>query len=131
LRDAALGRALPEDFTGVLVEAQDDPTDLVFFVGWGDVAVQAGLERLVASAGGDGGGNEEPVTPDDRRGVAEAGDGRLPLDVASSLHVPLDRRGGAGGDAAGVGAAEGGPVCVRRFVGARDCGDEERHTHAT
>ncbi len=49
-----------------------------------------------------GGGEEHAVAPDDRAGVAEAGDRRLPADVRAGLHVPGDRRVLAVGDAGRV-----------------------------
>src|SRR5207253_2646056 len=53
---------------------------------------------------------EHPVAPDDRAGVAEAGDRRLPADRIARLDVPRHRRVLPVRDAGPVRPAEGRPV---------------------
>ncbi len=73
-----------------------------------NVPVQPELEFGFA-ARLDGGGDIDAVLPHNRAGVAKAGNRRLPADIFSGFDVPGDWRGVVG-DAAGLRAAELGPV---------------------
>jgi hypothetical protein len=55
-------------------------------------------------------GNEQAVAPDDRAGMAQAGNGRFPEDVFRGLDVPSCRRFIGWGESAGEGPAKRGPI---------------------
>ncbi len=52
-------------------------------------AIQADL-HFASRTGFDSGGDEEVVSPDNRTGVPEAGNGRLPADVLAGGDIPGD-----------------------------------------
>ena len=73
------------------------------------------------------GREEDAVAPDDRRGVALAGDGRLPQDV---LLGPLDRHILVAGDACAIGPAETRPIAgVRQAASRKQRDEDEPETH--
>ena len=56
-----------------------------------DVAVEPHLQDVL-TLGAHGGGDENPIAPDDGARVAEARDRSLPANVLTARHVPGDRR---------------------------------------
>src|ERR1051326_7427322 len=78
---------VPEDFAGGFVETEQAPL-VRFFLGVRiNVAVKAHLQ--IGFAAGFGRGREEKVVlPNDRAGVAETGDRRLPTDVLARGDIP-------------------------------------------
>src|SRR5205823_515815 len=88
LRHPLVGRPRPEDVAGVAVEAEHLPGVFAGVVDGADVAVVADADLRVRLAAADRRGDEHPVAPDDRAGVAEAGDRRLPADAVAGLAVP-------------------------------------------
>ena len=81
------------------------------------VAVEARLERDVGAAA-DRARHEDPVAPDDRARVRQAGDGDLPADVRAADAVPRVGQTLAVGDAGRRRAAEPGPVVAGGREGA-------------
>ena len=74
----------------------------------------------------DAGGDEEAVAPDDRRRVADAGDGRLPADVL--LRPPRFGEAGFGGSAVAARPAPAGPLLGPHRRGAEtECDDQDPH----
>src|SRR5262249_6337733 len=100
LGHARAGRLFPDDLAAALVYTVDPPGVLRRFLDRIDVTVQARFEIGLAVAA-DRRGDVNAVFPDDRAGVAEAGDWRLPADVEVLLHVPGERRKLAVGDPGG------------------------------
>src|SRR5271156_6197994 len=84
MRRRDLGDTLPEQLPGLAVKAHQ----IHFLLGWRaaapDPAATSAHGRLGGGrrfAGWDGGGDENPVAPDHRGGMAAAGDIGSPLDV--------------------------------------------------
>src|SRR5262245_40092927 len=85
-------RAFPYDLASRPVEAKyfQGLRRLVFYRS--DVAIESYFERRF-SGRRHGAGEKNPITPDHRTGVGEAGNSGLPADILPRLDLPLDRRG--------------------------------------
>ena len=110
---AFVGDRFPEDLAVGGVEAEDlEAIDGIRGFGADEGGEhRAGVELAALGFGllvGLGGGQEDPVAPDDRRGPAGAGDGDLPADVG--VGGPFDGEFGLRCQAVAVGAAELRPV---------------------
>ena len=151
------GGALPQDLSGRLVQAVDLPLVRRQVVHRLHVAIQPGLEAVVAGAA-DRGGREHAVAPHDRARGGDAGNRRLPLDVLAARDVPLgdralavavagaavaaerrpvartggarDRRGSGAGGGAGAAAAAGGRSSLRRHTRQRQVGGALHQTRS-
>src|SRR6185369_3551997 len=82
---------VPEDLPGHAIDRQQAPLIGAFLFYRVDVAVEADLELYVTRA--DGSGDVNGVTEDDRRGVAEAGEGSFPENIFARSRIPLDGQG--------------------------------------
>src|SRR5262245_42235202 len=93
MRNLLVDSLLPENLAGLAVHGEDDKFVLI---GCGEIIMSAGTDkaRLDRTAVRDGGRQKNPIAPDDRRGVALAGQRYLPADIL--VFAPFDRRVGAG-----------------------------------
>src|SRR5688572_22292605 len=91
-RQALVSDSLPENFAGLPIERVNLPCMFGVVLHGGHIAVEA-VARFVLRAAGHGGGDENFIAPDDRAGMAEAGNGRLPPSVERFLRVPGDSCG--------------------------------------
>src|SRR5262249_17345361 len=107
----------PEDLAGGGVEAQDLPGVLAGVIHRSDIAIVPGTYARVGVTA-ESRGHEHPVTPDDRAGVAQTRDRRLPPDVRPRLNVPGERRVLSISDPRGVRPTQRGPMERR---GGADC----------
>ena len=120
--DARQARAkymLPEALAGALVKAQHDPSLFVTILGRFVVAVVTDAQRRLACQTYSG-GEEDPVLPDDRARMAEAGDVGLPQHAGyvacRRIRVPRRTRRIAVSHTARTGPPEHRPVVVVRLV---------------
>src|SRR4029079_2136965 len=90
-RRAAGGRSLPQDLSGRLVQAVQLPFVRREIVNRLHVAVETGLDAVIAGAA-DRRRRKHAVTPHDWARVRDAGDRRLPLDVLAARGVPIGDR---------------------------------------
>src|SRR5262249_48166831 len=125
---------VPENFAGALIEAQQSPRVLFLFGVGITVAVEADFQ-LWLRARPHNGGEIDFAVPDDRAGVSETGNGRLPTDILAALAVPSRRQNLRTVLSAGLRSAELWPV-GRRGVGGSsvrfdkseaDHGDDAQH----
>ena len=111
-RRPLMGGLLPDDRAGLLVQGVHHPSLLGVVARRVPGTVETDLEGRLA-VGADRGRDKHPVAPDDRAGVAQSGDRRLPTEVPVrtdlGVRVPRGRRRG-GRDPARAGAAERGPI---------------------
>src|SRR5215510_9106394 len=99
------GRALPQNLSGLLVEAIDLPGMLRQILVRIDVAVKAVPEFALRRAA-DGSDDEKFIVPDNRACVGQSGDCSLPDDVFVLLGIPGGGRFLAIGGSRSIGASE-------------------------
>src|ERR1700733_1452834 len=93
-----VGRLLPQDLAGLLVDSQYLPLMWRAVVDRVRIAIETGSERLFGIAGHSR-GDEDLIAPHDGRRVGESGDFDAPDDIGPFGGVPLHRRLGAVADA--------------------------------
>jgi hypothetical protein len=124
LGDAAVDFLLPDDPAAVEVQAADHPT--VDFLRCRSLAaeIESPLDRFGFSPFLDRGGNENPLTPDDRRGPTTTRDHRLPRDPVR--RAPGIRQPGVATYSRRRGAAELRPIVGRSACVGRPPGDDKQ-----
>ena len=110
------GAPLPQDLSGRLIDAVDLPFVRRQIVDGLDVAVESGLEAVVAGFA-DRRGGEDPVAPHDRTRHRDAGNRRLPFDILAARHIPFGDRALSVAVAAAAIASERWPVARTRSAG--------------
>src|SRR5439155_10131258 len=107
-RHAFESEFVPENPAGGLLHAEQAPLVRLLLGIRSAIAVETDFQ-LGLRAGSNCGCDVNPVFPDNRAGVAQAGNRRLPTDTLARNNVPLDRHG-FGRNTAGLWSAELRPV---------------------
>ena len=103
-----MAELIPDDFAIDSIDRQQSPFLRANICGRFDVTIKSHLQ--ISFARKHGRGDVNAVAPNNRRGVAQSRDLRLPSNVFIVLDLPLDWRGGVRVEPAGLWTAKLGPI---------------------